>query len=93
MSEIPVIATGAEVGIFTDWIGTGTSIRDYPLINLDSDDRYVTTTLNRNSRENYSGTVDLLNGSTRRYDFFHVQSLHDNEFFHTWSWAVPFRHR
>jgi hypothetical protein len=93
LSEIPVIATGAEVAIFTDWIGSGFSIRDYPLVNLDSDSGYVMTALNRNSRENYSGVVDLRNSSTRRYDFFHMQSFHDNEFFHTLSWAVPFRHR
>jgi hypothetical protein len=92
LSELPVIPTGAEVGVFTDKPPSG-GLTDYPLVNLDSESGYVTTSLTRNTPENYSGTVDLRNSSTRRYDFFHMQSFHDNEFFHTLSWAVPFRHR
>ena len=89
----PVVSTGDKFLVFSDWAGpTGSEKRDYPLVNLYTESGYITTTLGKNSRENYSGVVTTRKGNTRRYEFLHLESFHDDEFFHTRSWLVPFRH-
>jgi hypothetical protein len=93
LSDLPRIPVGSDVVLFTDWAGSQSiTKRDYPLVNLESDSGFITTTLGKNSRDNYSGIVNLRDGSTRRYDFLHMQSFHDDEFFHTFSWVIPFRY-
>jgi len=95
MLNIVQIDNGDSVTIGTQWGGSPTiNKRDYPLITVDGTSGPVTTTLNQifpNPRDKYGGTVDLKDGSTNRYDFIFLQSLHDDEFFVTGVWCIPYR--
>ena len=93
--DIVRLDNGDSVSIGTQWAGSPSiDKRDYPLITVDGTSGPVTTTLNRifpNPRDKYGGTVDLKDGSTNRYDFLFLQSLHDDEFFVTGVWCIPYR--
>jgi len=88
--DIPLIENGSALSLTTDWAGTGNKY-DYPLVAADGDGGYIMTSLQRLTREKYTGEVDTRNGTSNRYGFIFLQSFHDDEFFHTRSWCVPYR--
>ncbi|UCC44819.1 MAG: hypothetical protein JSU65_02525 [Candidatus Zixiibacteriota bacterium] len=92
LSEIPRINNGELLALETEWIGNPqVTKRDYPLVAFDGQNGYVTKTLVKQSRESYRDTLDIRNGSPQRYNFFFMQSFHDDEFYHTFSWCVPYQ--
>ncbi|HUV31131.1 MAG TPA: hypothetical protein VMY05_08605 [Acidobacteriota bacterium] len=94
LEDIVQINNGGVLSVVTQWAGSVTSAkRDYPLIAADSQEGFRTQTLDQvqQSRDSYSGSVDTRNGSKARYGFLFFQSIHDDEFFPTRRWCVPYR--
>jgi len=92
LADIPRVDNGTPMGLITDWVGTGsTTKRDYPLVCFDSQAGPAVVALGKSTRERYIGSVDLRDGSQNRYDFLFLQSFHDDEFFPTAAWVIPYQ--
>lgn len=92
LSDIPKPDPGELMSLETNWIGNQTiTIRDYPLVAYEGESGHVSTTLTKLSREQYRGAFDVRENASRRYNFFFMQSLHDDEFFHVLSWCIPYQ--